>query len=180
MKIMANHTSATEREETPHVLATSRTNTIINALKRRAQAVLNDTSIDAGSRAIIRYSLEINDPWLARLVKRVDEGERISETFDFSQPAATNEESSSEEKTDAAAKEGGAEKIDGLTEIICRAGSDSAAALLVLMATLENSPHPRLLANAAKHFAFTRCGDLNLYRTVSAFIEQIEDERCVC
>ena len=66
---MANHSSATVRE-TPHVNQTSRTNTIVNALKQRAQAVLNDKSIDPQSRAIIRYALEINDPWLARLVRR--------------------------------------------------------------------------------------------------------------
>ena len=34
----------------------------MDALKRRAQAVLNDKSIDSQSRAIIRYALEINDP----------------------------------------------------------------------------------------------------------------------
>ena len=62
---MSNDSSATVRE-TPHSTQTSRTNTIVNALKRRAQAVLNDTSIDPQSRAIIRYALEINDPWLAR------------------------------------------------------------------------------------------------------------------
>ena len=160
---MATNTSATTREHTPHVLETSRTNTIINALKRRARAVLNDRSIDAQTRAIIRYGLETNAPWLAELVRRVDAGERISESFDFSQTPESYEEASEEE-------------INTLTEIICRAGSDSSAALLVLMATLENSTHPRLLANATKHVAFTRCGDLNFYHTVSAHIAQIDDE----
>lgn len=78
---MANHGSATVRE-IPHVTQT-RTNTIINALKRRAQAVLNDKSIDPQSRAIIRYALEINDPWLARLVRRADAGEAIVDTLDI-------------------------------------------------------------------------------------------------
>jgi hypothetical protein len=67
---MANHSSATVREHTSHANQTSRTNTIADALKRRAQAVLNDRSIDPQSRAIIRYALEINDPWLAELVRR--------------------------------------------------------------------------------------------------------------
>jgi len=174
---MATHTSATTREETPHVLETSRTNTIVNALTRRARAILDDTSIDAGSRAIIRYGLEINDPWLARLVRRVDAGERISDTFDFSHPTESNEESSSEEETDALPEsEAQAGQIDALTEIICRAGNDSAAALLILMATLENSIDPKLLANAAKHFAFTRCGDRNFYRMAGAQIAVIENE----
>src|SRR5215217_4762617 len=73
MTIMANHSSASVRE-TPHVTQTSRTNTIIDALKERAQAVLNDQSIDAPSRAIIRYALETNDPLLAELVRRADAG----------------------------------------------------------------------------------------------------------
>ncbi len=177
---MTTHSSATTREQTPHVLETSRTNTIINALKRRAQAVLTDTSIDAGSRAIIRYALETNDPWLARLVRRADAGERLSNTFDFSQTPESNEATASEEQADAQeGTEAPTEKIAGLTEIICRSGNDSAAALLVLLATIENSPHPRLLANAAKHFAFTRCGDLSLYRMVGAHLAQIEDESCV-
>jgi hypothetical protein len=49
----------------------------MNALTRRAQAVLNDTSIDPQSRAIIRYAMEMNDPWLARLVRRADAGATI-------------------------------------------------------------------------------------------------------
>lgn len=67
---MANHSSATVRE--PHVNRTTRTNTILNALKRRAQSVLNDKSIDPQSRAIIRYAMETHDPWLAELVRRAD------------------------------------------------------------------------------------------------------------
>ena len=73
---MANDSSASVRE-TPHVNQNSSTNTFINALKERAQAVLNDPSIDAPSRAIIRYALETNDPWLADLVRRADEGETV-------------------------------------------------------------------------------------------------------
>ena len=61
---MTTHGSATVRE-TPHVNQTSRTNNIIDALKRRAQSVLNDRTIDPQSRALIRYALETNDPWLA-------------------------------------------------------------------------------------------------------------------
>jgi len=64
---------------------TTRTNAILETLKRRAQAVLNDQSIDAESRAIIRYGLEVNDPWLADLMRRAEAGERIGQAFDFSQ-----------------------------------------------------------------------------------------------
>lgn len=65
---MANHSSAPVRE-TPH--------TIDTALKQRAQAVLNDRSIDLQSRAIIRYALETNDPWLAELLRGADAGETL-------------------------------------------------------------------------------------------------------
>ncbi len=71
------------RHEAPHANQITTTATILNALKRRAQAVLNDTSIDPQSRAIIRYAMEINDPWLAELVRRADEGETALETIDL-------------------------------------------------------------------------------------------------
>ena len=164
---MANHSSATVREHTPHATQTSRTNTIVNALKRRAQSVLNDKSIDPQSRAIIRYALEINDPWLARLVRRADAGETIVDNLDFEETSETYNDDSNEEK------------IEALMEMICRAGDEPetrAAALLVLMATVENSSHPKALANTAKHLAFTRCGELNLYGMVDAQIALAEAE----
>ena len=79
---MANDSSASVRE-TPHANRTSRTNTIVSALKQRAQAVLNDRSIDPQSRAIIRYALETNDPWLAELVRRADAGETIIDSAGY-------------------------------------------------------------------------------------------------
>ena len=159
---MANHSSASVREHTPHSNRLSRTNTIMNALIRRAQAVLNDESIDPQSRAIIRYAMERNDPWLARLVRRADAGE-----LDFEEPPDIYDDDCDEEK------------IETLTEMICRAGDEPetrAAALLVLMATLENSAHPKALANAAKHLAFTRCGEFNLYGMIDAQITIVEDK----
>ena len=81
---MANHSSATVRE-TPHVNQT-RTNTIINALRQRAQSVGSDRSSDPQSRAIIRYALEINDPWLAELVRRADAGETLIDEAGFLKP----------------------------------------------------------------------------------------------
>jgi len=164
---MANHSSASVREHTPHSTRTSRTNTIVNALKRRAQAVLSDKSIDPESRAIIRYALEINDPWLAELVRRADAGEPVVDDRGFEELPELNEDDSNEEK------------IEALTEMICRAGDEQgtkAAALLVLMATLENSSHPKALANTAKHLAFTRCGELNVYGMVDSQIALAESE----
>jgi hypothetical protein len=84
--------SATQRRET-HVTKSTRTKTlnlnggskkiISNAIKRRAQAIIEDRSIDAQSRAIIRYGLETNDPWLPELVRRIEAGEPIIETIVF-------------------------------------------------------------------------------------------------
>ena len=153
---MASHSSATACEETPHVNQTSRTNTIVNVLKQRALSVLNDTSIDPESRAIIRYALEINDPWLAKLVRRAEAEATIVDT--------NSGDGSSEEK------------IGPLAEMICRGGEEAAAALLVLMATLETSKDPKALAHAAKHIAFTRCGELNAYGTIDAQIAVIESQ----
>jgi len=163
---MANHSSATTRSETPHANRTTRTATILDALTRRAQAVLNDTSLDPRSRAIIRYALETNDPWLAQLVRRADAGEPIVEIVDFSETPVNSETDSGE-------------KIAALAEIICRAGDEAetkSAALLVLMATLENATHPKALANTAKHVAFTRCGELNFNGMVDAQIAMLEGE----
>ena len=56
---MASHTSATVRE-TPHVTETTQI-TISDALRRRAQSVINDRSTDPPWRSIIRYSLETSD-----------------------------------------------------------------------------------------------------------------------
>ena len=81
---MTSHSSASAHEHTPHS-TNSITNTITEALKRRAQAVINDKSIDADARAVIRYGLEINDPWLADLVRRVDAGETIVDESGFLQ-----------------------------------------------------------------------------------------------
>ena len=94
---MAKDSSATVREHTPHANQTTRTNTIIDALKRRARAVLNDKSIDPQSRAIIRYALETYDPWLAELVRRADAGEAIVDTLNFEETPETKNEDYNEE-----------------------------------------------------------------------------------
>ena len=118
--------------------------------------------IDPQSRAIIRYALETNDPWLAKLVRRADEGETIVDPAGFLKTCSSDEE-----------------KIAALAEMICRAGDEAgtkSAALLVLMSTLENAAHPKALANLAKHLAFARCGELNLNGMVEAQIEVLESE----
>ena len=161
---MTSDSSATARPETPHITRTTRTNTIVNALRQRAQAVLDDRSIDPQSRAIIRYALETHDPWLARLVRRAEAGGEIAESL---REFDTNEDDPSNEK------------IAALAELICRRGDEPAiksAALVILMSALEDAAHPRSLANTAKHLAFTRCGELNFCGMIEAQIAVFENE----
>jgi hypothetical protein len=166
MKIMSNLNSAVEREETPHSINSTQNNRlntnrrIAVAYRRRAESVIRDSSIDGQSRALIRYALETQDPWLAELVRRVDAGESLVDTVDFSQePHARNDNNFD------------AEKVEALAEMICRGGDEpdtKSAALVVLMAALEDSPHPKALANTAKHLAFNHCAELNLCSLVDA------------
>ena len=158
---METYVSATA-QETPHETQTTQI-TVSDALRRRAQSVINDRRTDRQWRSIVRYALEINDPWLADIVRRAGAGERIVDSTDFTLEPQFNEDDSNEEK------------VGALAEIICRTG-DASAALFVLMGTLENSGDPKLLANTAKHFAFTRCSDLNLYGMVDAQIAVVESE----
>jgi hypothetical protein len=45
-----------------------------------------------------------------------------------------------------------------------------------LVGTIEQSNQPKLLANTAKHFAFTSCGASNLYGIVDDQIAVVEGE----
>jgi len=165
LKIMSTHVSATALE-TPHETETTQI-TISDALRRRAQSVINGGSIDPQWRNIIRYALEINDPLLPDLVRRADAGEKIVDTTVFALESEANEDDSSEEK------------VEALADIICRAGDAAAAALFVLMGTLEASLHPKVLANVGKHFAFTRCGESNLFGMADAQLAVVESELLV-
>ena len=155
---MATHGSANVRE--PHANQTTRTATIIEALKQRALSVLNDTSIDAQTRDTIRRALETNDPWLARLVRQAEARESTVDRSDFQQAPEADER----------------KKIEALAEIICAAGDEASAALLVLMGRIQNSADPKALAHTAKHFAFTRCGEANFRGMVDEQIASIEEE----
>jgi len=141
---------------------------ISSALKHRANAVIDNSLIDPETRAIIRYGLETSDPWLSELVRRADAGESAAEalaSFDLSQ--ADNE------------PQVGEEKVEGLVELICCAGDNhgtKAAALLVLLASIENARDSKAVVNMAKHLVFRRCGELNTYGIVDTQIAILEDE----
>jgi len=105
---MATHTSATTREETPHSgkstqqNATNGNRCINIAYRRRAESVIADRTIDAQTRALIRYALETGDPWLAELLRRVDAGQSLLDTIDFSQePQARNDDDFEVDKIEA-------------------------------------------------------------------------------
>ena len=120
---MNTHSSATALEETPHETETIQI-TVSDALRRRAEAVINGGSIDPQWRNIVRYALEINDPLLPDLVRRADAGEKIIDTTNFSETSENNDDDSNKEK------------IEALADIICRTDDEAAAALFVLMGTL--------------------------------------------
>jgi hypothetical protein len=162
---MTTNSSAQACAETPHATNSITNNTISDAVRRRAQSLINDRTIGASGRAFIRYTLEINDPYLPELVRRVDAGESIVHN-------ASDLDDGNEDK----------EKIEALAEMLCRAGDGpetKAAALLVLMATIENATDTRALVNTAKLFAFNRCGELNCYGMVDTQIAALESELLV-
>jgi len=104
---MLNHNSAELRDGTPHATNSITNKPISNAVKRRARSLIKDRTIDASARAFIRYTLEINDPYLAELVRRVDAGESIVHNV-------SDLDDGNEDK----------EKIAALVEIICRVGDE--------------------------------------------------------
>ena len=166
---MSTHSSsAPERQATPHATTSTTNQTISDAVRRRAQSLINDRTIDASDRAFIRYALATNDAsGLSELVRRVDAGEPV---IDESYMLEADDEISTEEK------------LERLAAMICQAGAQPetrSAALLVLMSTIENSTEPKVLANHVKHIAFTRCGELNCFGMVDAQIAAIESELLV-
>lgn len=161
---MTTNTSATAQEETPHETETT---TISDALRRRAESVINNKSIDLQWRTVIRFALELNDSWLSELVPRAEAGENILDTFESLRTPDTNEDHSTEDDATE-------EKIKALAEIICRGGDEPTAALFVLMGTLENSSDPEALAYSAKQVAFSRCVEWNVCGMADAQIAVLE------
>jgi hypothetical protein len=84
MKLMASHSSASVREQAPHSITITNDKLKLKAnkddLQRRAWSLLRDKSIDEGSRNLIGYALEIDDPALPELVRRAEAGECVTDT----------------------------------------------------------------------------------------------------
>ena len=49
--------------------------TIDASLKRRARLLITDSLIPRPTRSLIQYALQLKDPYLAQLVRRVESGE---------------------------------------------------------------------------------------------------------
>jgi hypothetical protein len=92
---MSTHSSAQKRVETPHATDSTTNQTISDDVRRRAQSLINDKTIDANGRTWLRYALEIDDPALPELVRRAEAGEPI---IDDSHPLERTEDASTEEK----------------------------------------------------------------------------------
>jgi len=67
---MTHNGNATSRPETSQLDA---------SIKQRARLLVTNSSIPSQTRSLIRYALEIKDPELAQLVRRVEAGEMTIE-----------------------------------------------------------------------------------------------------
>ena len=76
---MARHSNATPRPATSHNQTSDSINKppqLIDAsLKRRARRLISNSSIPKQTRNLILYALQIKDPYLAQVVRRVESGE---------------------------------------------------------------------------------------------------------
>ena len=74
---------------------------------------------------------------------------------------------------------GSRQLLETLVEMICGGGDDPgtrSAALLVLMATVQDADDPKSLAHAAKHLAFIQCGEFNAFGIVDAQVAMLGRE----
>ena len=160
---MTTYSSAPAHQETPHETETTKI-TVSDAIKRRAESVINDKTIDSQWRTIIRFALELNDPFVGELISRAEAGENIVETFESLQTPVPIEDESI------------LKKVEALAEIISRSGDEPTASLFILMETLENSTDPRVLLSRAKHVAFSRCGELHICEMIDSQLADLEGE----
>ena len=68
---MTTDSSATVREQESHIIDAS--------LTRRARLLITNGSIPRQTRSLIQYALEIKDPHLDQVVRRVEAGEMTIE-----------------------------------------------------------------------------------------------------
>jgi len=79
---MTRNSNAPARSKTSAQPKPTQTSSIIDAsLKRRAQLLITSSSIPQQTRSLIRYALEIEDPYLGQIVQRVEAGEMTIESL---------------------------------------------------------------------------------------------------
>jgi hypothetical protein len=78
---------STQREkESDNSNSTFKPHIIDASLKRRARMLITNSSIPSQTRSLIRYALEIKDPYLAQVVRRVEAGEMTIDSIYLEQP----------------------------------------------------------------------------------------------
>ena len=105
---MAIDGSASTRQQAPHSITnnTLKLNPNNDEVRQRAWSLIRDKSLDEGSRSLIGYALEIEDPRLAELVQRAEAGESVMVNI---------------VATDTADNEATQQKVGVLVEMICQA-----------------------------------------------------------
>ena len=71
---MARHSSGSLRSQAS-TKQEPKSKTLDASLKRRARLLIANSSIPKQTRNLILYALEIRDPYLAQVVRRVEDGE---------------------------------------------------------------------------------------------------------
>jgi len=72
---MTKHGSASPRKQ--------KSGTLDANLKRRARKLATDSRVESRTRSLIRYGLEIKDPYLEQVVNRVEAGEMSIDHIHF-------------------------------------------------------------------------------------------------
>src|SRR6185503_13884360 len=75
IRTMTKHGSASPRKQEPRTLDAN--------LKRRARKLATDSRVDPRTRSLIRYGLEIKDPYLEQVVNRIEAGEMSIDHIHF-------------------------------------------------------------------------------------------------
>ena len=85
-KSTTNRTSTRREKESDNINSTLKSHIIDASLKRRARLLITNSSIPSQTRSLIRYALEIRDPYLAQIVRRVEAGEMSIDSIYLEQP----------------------------------------------------------------------------------------------
>ena len=85
-KSTTNGTSTQRGKESDNIHLTPKPHIIDASLKRRARLLITNSSIPSQTRSLIRYALEIRDPYLAQVVRRVEAAKCQSTPFTLNNP----------------------------------------------------------------------------------------------